>query len=110
MTSILGDGAGGTGPQEGGVVEYDADSEDDRWLENCNRGQDRLSHQKFELMMWRLELANAAANDRTLMAAGKSNEKKCREITAEIHIYCKDALQFFSPTHPAPTQASKRKF
>ena len=51
-------------------MEYDADSEDDRWLENCNRGQDRLSQQKFELMMWRLELANAAANERTLLASG----------------------------------------
>lgn len=52
------------------MVEYDADSEDDKWLENINRGQDRLSHQKFELMIWKLELANSAANDRTLTAAG----------------------------------------
>lgn len=51
-------------------MEYDADSEDDGWLENINRGQDRLSVQKFELMIWKLELANAAANERTLSAAG----------------------------------------
>ena len=59
------------GPQEEGVIEYDADSEDDKWLERINRGQDRLSHQKFELMIWKLELANAAANERTLSAAGE---------------------------------------
>ena len=61
---------GGTSTQESGVVEYDADSEDDGWLENINRGQDRLSVHKFELMIWKLELANAAANERTLSAAG----------------------------------------
>jgi len=53
------------------TVEYDVDTDDDRWLENINRGQDRLSHQKFELMISKLEHANAKANDRTLSAAGE---------------------------------------
>lgn len=52
-------------------MEYDVDTDDDRWLENINRGQDRLSHQKFELMISKLEHANAKANDRTLSAAGE---------------------------------------
>ncbi len=53
------------------TVEYDVDTDDDQWLENINRGQDRLSHQKFELMISKLEHANAKANDRTLSAAGE---------------------------------------
>jgi Enhancer of polycomb-like len=52
------------------LVEYDIDTEDERWLEQFNGGQERLSQRRFEQMIYRLELANAEATDRALAAAG----------------------------------------
>ena len=40
------------------------------WLKELNLGQDRLPERRFELLLWRLEVANADATDRTLTAAG----------------------------------------
>ena len=51
-------------------VEYDLDSEDERWLDDFNMGQDRLPPRRLEYLLWRLELANAEATDRALSGAG----------------------------------------
>lgn len=51
-------------------VEYDLDSEDERWLDGFNAGQDRLTPRRLEYLLWRLELANAEATDRALSGAG----------------------------------------
>lgn len=52
------------------MIEYDLDAQDRAWLDSFNRGQNRLPPRRLELFLWRLELANAAATERTLAAAG----------------------------------------
>lgn len=64
--------AGGVGYRDDNFVEYDMDAEDDAWLAAINGDQDRLPPPRFELMIWRLETANALAIDRTFAAAGMS--------------------------------------
>ena len=51
-----------------GYVEYDLDNEDEDWLENYNDGADVLSAEKFEEMLWKLELACSEANERIMKA------------------------------------------
>ena len=63
--------AGGIGYHDERFIEYDLDEEDQEWLDGLNRGQDRLPARRMELLMWRLELANAEATDRALAAAGQ---------------------------------------
>lgn len=64
--------AGGIGYHDDRFIEYDLDKEDQEWLEAFNKGQDRLPARRMELLMWRLECANAEATDRALAAAGES--------------------------------------
>ena len=61
---------GAIGYADDSFIEYDLDAVDKAWLETFNRGQNRLPSRRFELLLWRLELANAAATERTLGAAG----------------------------------------
>jgi len=64
--------AGGVGYAQDDFVEYDLDSEDEKWLEAYNKGCDqRLCDMKFERMLWRLELAWAEAIEGTLTPAGE---------------------------------------
>ena len=51
-------------------MEYDLDDLDLDWLERFNNGQDKLPARRFELLLWRLELINAEANERHTTAAG----------------------------------------
>ena len=62
--------AGGVGHRDEKFVEYDMDLQDIAWLEKFNQGQDRLPPRRFELLIWRLEMANAEANDRHSAANG----------------------------------------
>lgn len=62
--------AGGAGGDEAAVVEYDMDSADSEWLEAFNGGQDRLPPDRFERMLWILDLTNSKAIERTFTAAG----------------------------------------
>mmetsp|Transcript_18428 Transcript_18428/g.51673 ORF Transcript_18428/g.51673 Transcript_18428/m.51673 type:complete len:636 (-) Transcript_18428:160-2067(-) len=65
-------GKGGVGYAQDDFVEYDLDTEDEKWLATYNRGSDlRLSDLKFERMLWRLELAWAEAIEGTLTPAEK---------------------------------------
>ena len=52
-------------------MEYDLDTEDKTWLEKFNGGQDRLPAPRFELLLWKLEMVNADANDRQSAALGE---------------------------------------
>eukprot|EP00887_Chlorella_sp_A99_P003834 scaffold11.g3834.t1 len=64
---------GGVGYADPSLVEYDMDSEDEGWLAEFNGdGQERLSWERFEAMVWKLEVHNAAATDRALTFAGAS--------------------------------------
>lgn len=49
-------------------VEYDLDNEDEDWLENYNDGFEVLSVEKFEEMLWKLELACVEANEKIMKA------------------------------------------
>jgi enhancer of polycomb-like protein len=49
-------------------VEYDLDNDDEDWLENYNDGSEVLSAEKFEEMLWKLELACADANEKIMKA------------------------------------------
>ncbi len=60
------------GYRDENFVEYDMDSDDAAWLEGINSDQDRLPPVRFELMIWRLETANAASIDRFFNVAGLS--------------------------------------
>lgn len=62
---------GGIGYLDERFIEYDLDPEDENWLEAFNRGQQRLPVRRFELLLWRLEVANADATDAALAAAGE---------------------------------------
>lgn len=62
---------GGFGYKDEHFIEYDLDAADEDWLEKFNDGQDKLSARRFELLLWRLELINAEANERHTTAAGR---------------------------------------
>lgn len=62
--------AGGFGHKDENFVEYDLDERDLEWLEKFNNGQDKLPARRFELLLWRLEMINAEANERHTTAAG----------------------------------------
>ena len=63
-------GRGGTGYDDTTFVEYDLDAEDEAWLKQLNREQDRLSEEKFEAMLWRLDVANGEALDKVFAFQG----------------------------------------
>ncbi|GFR40774.1 hypothetical protein Agub_g1388 [Astrephomene gubernaculifera] len=68
-------GKGGLGWSREDSCEYDLDNEDEDWLEGFNaRGANRLSDERFELMLWRLELANAEANQRLMSEPGYATD------------------------------------
>ncbi|KAG2433542.1 hypothetical protein HYH02_012659 [Chlamydomonas schloesseri] len=61
----------GVGLAKEDYVEYDLDNEDEDWLEAYNAGAaNRLSEEKFEQMLWRLETSNADANQRVMNEPG----------------------------------------
>ena len=72
--------AGGVGYFDERFIEYDLDVEDVKWLEAFNRGQQRLPQRRFELLLWRLEVANAEATDAALAAAGEPSTLECLHV------------------------------
>jgi hypothetical protein len=56
-------------------VEYDLDAEDEDWVERYGLGGSKLSDQKFERMLWVLELACAEAQEVLWNAAGELNNR-----------------------------------
>ncbi|KAK9817316.1 hypothetical protein WJX72_012553 [[Myrmecia] bisecta] len=101
-------GRGGIGYRDDTWVEYDLDPEDEQWLNDFNRGQERLPPQRLELLLWRLETANADATDRALTAAGaQASEKMSTAAAATIdHMTRDDALELMD--HTWPLRASVR--
>eukprot|EP00873_Tetraselmis_striata_P028408 jgi/Tetstr1/448672/TSEL_035912.t1 len=53
-------------------VEYDLDQEDLAWLRNYNGSTGLLPQERFEMMLWKLDVSCHEATDRTLVAAGAS--------------------------------------
>lgn len=44
-------------------MDYDLDEQDRQWLNAFNHGQERLPYRRMELLLWRLDTANAEATD-----------------------------------------------
>lgn len=59
-------GRGGIGYDDPTLVEYDIDTDDELWLKNFNKDQEKLTASKFEAMLWKLDVANAEATDKSL--------------------------------------------
>ena len=49
-------------------MDYDLDDEDRQWLTAFNRGQDRLPYRRMELLLWKLDTANAEATDSAFLS------------------------------------------
>lgn len=49
-------------------MDYDLAEEDRQWLDAFNMGQERLPYRRLELLLWRLDTANAEATDTILLS------------------------------------------
>lgn len=96
-------GKGGYGYEDPTFVEYDLDSEDETWLANFNRDQDRLSSEKFETMLWKLDVANAEATDKIFAFQSSAlAERRTYEACATTdHLQREQALQMLEEMCPA---------
>ena len=61
-------------------IEYDLDAADKQWLEQYNQGQNRLPQRRLEMLLWRLELANAAATERAFGNAGEHHPLQILQV------------------------------
>eukprot|EP00894_Picocystis_sp_ML_P002492 jgi/Pico_ML_1/53009/g3631.t1 len=75
-------------------VEYDLDEEDEEWLVKYNDGQERLSGEKLEFMIMKLEHICAEITDKAFVAAGASAaERNSAAASASTsHLSREDAL------------------
>ncbi|PSC68541.1 enhancer of polycomb 1 [Micractinium conductrix] len=92
---------GGVGYDDPILVEYDLDSEDEKWLKQYNGSEpERLSEEKFEMMLWRLEITNAAATDRvlTLSGAAPAERTSVAACATTDHMPREEALQMLEET------------
>ena len=90
-------GKGGTDWNDPSFVEYDLDLEDEQWLTEFNGDQERLSPEKFEAMLFHLDIAHADLLEKyyPFQAADKNT-------TNFLDIYPKiDALQMLEETCPS---------
>ena len=105
-------GRGGTSHHDPRAVEYDLDDEDRAWLGTAFNagGQPRLPADRLEAMVWRLEVANAAATDAALAAAGALAAERSSAAAAATtdHLPRPDALAVLArvaPLRPAALAA-----
>ncbi|KAL4429854.1 hypothetical protein ABPG77_010971 [Micractinium sp. CCAP 211/92] len=92
---------GGVGYDDPILVEYDLDSEDERWLKEYNGNEpERLSEEKFEMMLWRLEITNAAATERVLTLSGAAPAERISPAACGTtdHMPREEALQMLEET------------
>lgn len=87
--------AGGASYSDNCYVEYDLDAEDEAWLVTYNADQNRLKADKFERMIWRLELANAEATIRVLESSGayQAERVSAAAVAAIDHMPKRDAME-----------------
>jgi enhancer of polycomb-like protein len=96
-------GRGGCGYDDPTFVEYDLDSEDESWLAEFNRDQERLTADKFEAMLWKLDVGNADATDKVFAFHGQTSaERNTAEACGTTdHFQRSDALQLLEEMCPA---------
>lgn len=93
--------AGGFGHKDESFVEYDLDVADKEWLEKFNDGQEKLPARRFELLLWRLELVNAEANERHTTASGAKLSCQPKISAHPLHL---QALDLLSQSAISPSQ------
>jgi len=105
-------GRGGLSHYDPRAVEYDLDDGDRAWLAASfnGGGQPRLPCDRLEAMLWRLEVANAAATDAALAAAGALAAERSSTAAAATtdHLPRPDALAVLArvaPLRPAALTA-----
>ncbi len=98
---------GGTGYDDPTFVEYDLDSDDEDWIKNFNHDTERLPEEKFEMMLWKLEIANAAATDRVYAFMGQPPaERYLPAVCATTeHLMKEEALQMLEENCPGGIRA-----
>ena len=79
----------GLPPETTSFVEYDLDNEDEDWLDGYNDGADVLPAEKFEEMLWKLEIACADANEKIMKANTSSAAARGQVISYQEKV---DAL------------------
>lgn len=97
-------GKGGSGFDDPTFVDYDLDSDDFAWLREINDdGQERLSPDKLEMMLWRLDLANADATDKVFSFQGSAvaERRSAQACATTDHLQKQDALQMLEEYCPA---------
>lgn len=68
-------------------MDYDLDDQDRQWLAAFNRGQERLPHRRMELLLWRLDTANAEATDTAFLS-----KSECQVVRKAAVCTCKVQL------------------
>jgi len=91
------------GYEDPSFVEYDIDPDDEAWLASFNGDQVRLSETKLETMLWKLDVANAAATDRIFSFQGAPPAERHTEhaCAATDHLQRDEALQMLEETCPS---------
>lgn len=68
-------------------MDYDLDEQDRQWLNAFNHGQERLPYRRMELLLWRLDTANAEATDSAFaskLLLQLPLRHTCREPTLQV--------------------------
>lgn len=85
---------GGIESREAEVIDYDLDKEDVEWLNSFNGSSNKLSAEKFEKLLWKLEMACARALERALATTGAAPSERWSAAAVACIDYLKkeDAL------------------
>lgn len=96
-------GKGGTDWNDPSFVEYDLDLEDEAWLKEFNGDQERITPEKFEAMLWHLDIANSEAIDKMYAFQGAAvADRLTPEVCASTELYSRlEALQMLEETCPS---------
>jgi enhancer of polycomb-like protein len=97
-------GKGGSGFADPTFVEYDLDEEDFKWLATVNHdGQERISPEKLEMMLWKLDVMNADATDKVFSFQGSAvaERRSAQACATTDHLQKQDALQLLEECCPS---------
>lgn len=95
-------GKGGTDWNDPSFVEYDLDLEDEAWLKEFNGDQERITPEKFEAMLWHLDIANSEALDKVYAFQGGVADRLTPQEWGSTELYSRlEALQMLEETCPS---------
>ena len=93
-------GKGSNGYEDKTLVEYDLDAEDEAWLSVFNGEQERLDPDKFEKMLWVLDIENGKASDR-VYGVGTADRQTAEGCATTDHLQRDEALQHLEENCPS---------